>query len=77
MIKNMNFNPMDLIHVKEHFQGCFDEREVSKFINILIELQCDGVLDETLKENLGEYFFAKQEMIDQVCKFGRIANGGK
>lgn len=59
----MNFNPMDLIHIKEHYRECFDEREVTKFIEILIDLQQDGIKNPELKEKLGAYFFNKQELI--------------
>jgi hypothetical protein len=60
----MNFNPMDLIKVKEHFKGCFDEKEISTFINILIEMQNEyREIDAPLKESLGSDFFKKQEMI--------------
>ena len=64
----MNFNPMDLIKVKEHFKGCFDEKEVSKFLSILIQLQGTDmdVFDVPLKEALGSDFFKKQEMIQMA-----------
>lgn len=64
----MNFNPMDLIHVKEHFKGCFDDKEVSKFISILIDLQFEGIQDIDLKDKLGNYFFNKQELIEIAGK---------
>ena len=68
----MNFNPMDLILIKEHFTGCFNEREVSKFINILIGLQSDGIHDTPLKEGLSKTaFFQKNEMIELAYKIKR------
>lgn len=67
----MNFNPMELINIKEHFSGCFDSKEVSKFINILLDLQAEGVQDEQLKEKLPN-FEAKQEMIQLAYQINKL-----
>lgn len=65
----MNFNPMDLILIKEHFLGCCNEKEISKFINILIDLQSEGVQDNELKSKLSNCnFFEKNEMIELAYK---------
>jgi hypothetical protein len=69
MIK-MNFNPMDLIHVKEHFYPSLTNMElkaIEKFISLLIDLQKEGIIDTDLKKNLGSYFFKKQELIEIAC----------
>jgi len=64
---------MDLIKIKDHFYSALSHVEVksiTKFINILIDLQHEGIIDKDLKENLDSYFFKKQELIELALSLG-------
>lgn len=72
----MNFNPMDLILVKEHFYDIKEDEydTIGNFISTLIDLQAHGI-PEKLREkmhNNGKYFDWKQELIDLALKGGAL-----
>ncbi len=63
----MNFNPMDLIKIKEFFYKRDDKFDViTEFISLLIDLQCQGAtLNNTpIGKELGKDFFLKQILIE-------------
>ncbi len=63
----MNFNPMDLINLKEAFcpNTHPDFKAITKFISWLIDIQQNGLSDE-MKKALGKNFELKQEMIQKA-----------
>ena len=72
----MNFNPMDLILIKE---ALYDVNSIpfniiSSFISKLMDIQIEPNknLPNGLKENLGTLFFKKQEMIEHAYQIAKL-----
>ena len=74
----MNFNPMDLINLKEKFcpSNHLDFKAITKFIGWLLDIQKDG-LSEMMKETLGEEFIKKQEMIEMAYQLRKMGYNNK
>lgn len=71
----MNFNPMDLILIKEHLyhNNSVQYKLVSEFIDRICDIQRDGLPDE-IREKMhdkGKYFDWKNQLIELALKGGK------
>lgn len=73
----MNFNPMDLIKIKEtmYEHNSKEFSIISDFINILINLQSEQYhrfKEINIKKVLGNDFFLKQELIERAYQMAKM-----
>lgn len=71
----MNFNPMDLILIKEYLYHVNSQEFdiISKFINKLLDIQNKG-LPKEIREQMhdkGKYFNWKNKLIELALKSGK------
>ena len=74
----MNFNPMDLVNLKEKFcpSSHPDYKAITKFISWLLDIQKNGISD-MMKEAVGEEFEKKQEMIEMAYRLRKMGYNNK
>lgn len=77
----MNFNPMDLIKIKEFLYdpNSIPYKNITNFIDSLVELQLNlgtGRITEEEQQVMGFNFFIKQEMIENAFQIAKLSFEG-